>query len=76
MKFLVPERAMVPALMLALLHHHTDEKGYIPRLLMRSALVIPIPVSWRVRVLASLSGMMWMKSSGAPSSLLLSVRDS
>jgi len=46
------------------------EINYVP------ALVIPIPLSIIVKVLLVLSGMMWMKSSGWPSSLLLSVKDS
>jgi hypothetical protein len=57
MKALVPERAMVP------------------RLLMRSALVMPMPLSIRVTVLLALSGMMWMNSSFWLSRRLLSVRD-
>ena len=48
----------------------------VPKLLIMSALVIPIPVSMRVRVLASRSGMILMLRSLAPSSLLASVRDS
>ena len=58
MKAFVPERAMVP------------------RLLIRSALVIPIPESVIVRVLAVLSGTTRMKSSGCASRRDLSVRPS
>jgi hypothetical protein len=45
----------------------------VPRLLTRSALVIPIPVSRMVRVPSSLLGMMRMKSSFSESSWLGSV---
>ncbi len=45
----------------------------VPRLLTRSALVIPMPLSTMVSVLLDLSGMMWMNSSGWLSSRLLSV---
>ena len=48
----------------------------VPRLLIISALVIPIPVSMMVRVLASRSGMILICSSLADSSLEASVRDS
>jgi len=46
-----------------------------PRLLTRSALVMPTPESRRVSVLLVLSGCMWMNSSGSASSTLLSVSD-
>ena len=48
----------------------------VPRLLIMSALVIPIPESMMVSVLESLSGMILMPSSVLPSSLEASVRDS
>ena len=48
----------------------------VPRLLIISALVIPIPVSMMVRVLASRSGTILMYSSFWDSSLEASVRDS
>lgn len=46
----------------------------VPRLLMRSALVIPIPVSMRVRVRSCWFGMMSIFRSFPLSSLLGSVR--
>lgn len=47
----------------------------VPRLLTRSAFVIPIPVSRRVRILFSLSGVMRMKRSLPESRTEGSVRD-
>lgn len=49
-------------------------RAMVPRLLTRSALVIPMPESMRVSVLSALLGTMRMKSSGWASSTLLSVR--
>ena len=46
----------------------------VPRLLTRSALVIPIPLSWRVRVLLAGSGVILMKRSLHESNLDGSVR--
>ena len=46
----------------------------VPRLFTRSALVIPIPVSWMVRVFFSLSAMRVIPKSLPESSLLGSVR--
>ena len=43
-------------------------------MLTRSALVMPTPESAIVSVLASLSGIRWMKSSGSAASAALSVR--
>lgn len=48
---------------------------YAPRLLTRSALVMPTPESRMVSVLLVLSGCRWMNSSGSDSSTLLSVSD-
>ena len=48
----------------------------VPRLLIMSALVIPMPESMMVSVLESLSGMSLMPSSVLPSSFEASVRDS
>ena len=48
----------------------------VPRLLIMSALVIPMPESMMVSVLASLSGMILMDSSLLLSSFEASVRDS
>merc|ERR1719337_598557 len=48
----------------------------VPRLLIMSALVMPMPESMMVSVFASTSGMILMKSSDWPSSLEASVRDS
>ena len=49
--------------------------GHAPRLLTRSAFVMPTPESRMVSVLLVLSGCMWMNSSGSDSSTLLSVSD-
>ena len=62
------ERASMKALV--------PDLAMVPRLLIMSALVIPIPESMMVRVLASVSGMSLMKRSFWLSSLLASVRDS
>ena len=51
------------------------ERAIVPRLLTRSALVMPTPESAMVRVLLALSGMRWMNSSGWDSSTALSVSD-
>ena len=62
------ERASMKALV--------PDLAMVPRLLIMSALVIPMPESMMVRVLASVSGMILMKSSFWLSNLLASVRDS
>ena len=49
------------------------DRAIVPRLLTRSALVMPTPESRIVSVPAALSGMRRMKSSGSDSSRLLSV---
>ena len=51
------------------------ERAIVPRLFTRSALVIPTPESAIVSVLASLSGIRWMNSSGSAASAALSVRE-
>ena len=48
----------------------------VPKLLIMSALVIPIPESMMVSVLESLSGIILMPNSALASSLEASVRDS
>ena len=62
------ERASMKALV--------PDLAMVPRLLIMSALVIPIPESMMVRVLASVSGMSLMNRSFWLSSLLASVSDS
>ncbi len=48
----------------------------VPRLFTRSALVMPMPLSWIVSVLFVLSAMISMRSSGSDASRDASVRDS
>ena len=60
----------------ASINSFVPDLAMVPRLFTMSALVIPIPLSIMLNVLLALSGTMWMKSSGCPSSLLLSVKDS
>ena len=47
----------------------------VPRLLIRSALVMPMPVSTMVKVLLALSGTMWISRLGSASRTEASVKD-